>query len=142
MPLYGHELDREKTPLDAGLDMFVDLSMDFIGRAALEQQRTEGLKNKLIGLSCPGRRVPREGCSVVLDGENIGTVVSGTSSPTLGHGIATAYVRSELMDRLDALEKDADNLSVDIRGHLETAHITGLPFYKTQAPRTSVKEPH
>jgi len=84
LPLYGHELSPEITPLEAGLGFFVKLKKaDFIGREALVSQKEKGLSRKIVGLELMGRGVPREGYPVMSDGKQIGHLTSGAFSPTM-----------------------------------------------------------
>lgn len=125
LPLYGHELDEKTTPLDARLGWSVKLEKGyFIGRDALTKQKNEGLQKKLIGLKGESRAVPREGYDVVLDGEILGKVTSGTFSPTFNYPIALAYVNNKRDYKI------GDKLDVSIRGRNHSVEVTGLPFYR------------
>jgi glycine cleavage system T protein (aminomethyltransferase) len=91
--LYGNDIDDQTSPLAAGLGWTVKLGKpDFVGKAALERHKREGLSRKLVGLEAEGRRVPRHGMSVEAGGREIGTVTSGTFAPSLEKAIAMAYV--------------------------------------------------
>lgn len=126
MALYGHEIDEKTNPLEARLDFAVRLkNRDFHGAEALRAVKAAGPARLLIGLSCEGRRIPRQGSEVLLDDEVIGAVCSGTLSPTLEKNIATALVRSEAVDRLDE-----GRFEISIRGHRAPAHRCELPFYQ------------
>src|SRR5690606_28084275 len=102
MPLYGHELDEQTNPLEAGLKFAVNLDKGsestgpeiprFIGQDALEKVAAEGVSKKLIGLQLDGKRTPRQGAAVTRGDQNLGQVTSGCLSPTLGYPIAMAYV--------------------------------------------------
>jgi aminomethyltransferase len=117
LPLHGHELGPGITPLQAGLGWVVRWDKgDFRGRAALERERDAGVARRLRGLRCEGRRPPREGCAVRLDGREIGTVTSGNFSPALGCGIALAFLPPDIAD--------GTAVAVDVRGH-ELAAIVG-----------------
>lgn len=132
MALYGNEINREITPLEADLGFGMDLSKDFVGAEALRKQRDEGIPRRLVGLFIDGRRVPREGCAVLFDGAPIGHVTSGTFSPTLGRAIAMAMI-----ERRHAVE--SVELTIDVRGKPVPARVDGLPFYsrkrRKQAPK-------
>src|SRR5437870_5023457 len=93
MPLYGHELNEEIDPYQAGLSWAVKLDKgDFRGREALRQrQQNTGLR-KRVGLELAGKRIAREGATVLAAGREIGKVTSGTFAPTLHKTIAMAYV--------------------------------------------------
>ena len=131
MPLYGHEINREITPLEAGLDFGMDLEKDFVGADALRAQRDAGIPRRLVGLRVEGKRVPREGCALLHGGAPTGFVTSGTFSPTLDRPIAMGLVKSEHAREGVALE-------ADLRGRAVAATVEGLPFYsrkrKKQAP--------
>ncbi|MGD6754566.1 glycine cleavage system aminomethyltransferase GcvT [Streptomyces sp. BH105] len=134
MPLYGHELSTSLTPFDAGLGRVVKFEKtshgdDFVGHDALVAAAERAEANpprKLVGLIAEGRRVPRAGMSVVVDGQVIGEVTSGAPSPTLGKPIAMAYV-----DAAHA-EPGTAGVGVDIRGTHEPYEVVALPFYKRQ----------
>jgi len=131
MPLYGHEINREITPLEACLEFGMDLDKDFVGAAALRRQRDGGIPRRLVGLRIEGRRVPREGCTLLHGGAPAGFVTSGTFSPTLDRPIAMALVKAEHAREGVALE-------ADLRGRTVAATVEGLPFYsrkrKKKAP--------
>jgi len=125
MPLYGHELSLTIDPFSAGLGSFVKLDKgEFAGREALTRLAAAPLKRR-VGLVLEGKRAARQDCPVMLDGEPVGLVSSGTFSPTLQKPIAMA-----LIDRSIAWPPVQGSLSVDIRGTVATAEITRLPFYK------------
>jgi aminomethyltransferase len=123
MPLYGHELSEEIDPYRAGLSFAVNLNHDFIGRTALSRLKDDPNQPARVGLELAGKRVPREHYPVMHDGASVGSITSGTFSPTLEKPIAMAYVRRELA-------APGTQLSVDIRGKLEPATVVGLPFYR------------
>lgn len=132
MPLYGHELNAEITPFDAGLGRVVRFDKTtnngrFVGRDALLKAADDAAARpprKLIGLVAGGRRVPRAGYPVVTsDGSVIGEVTSGAPSPTLGKPIAMAYLAA---DHCEA----GTHVAVDIRGRAEDVEVVELPFYK------------
>ncbi len=132
MPLYGHEMNREITGLEAGLDFGIDLSKDFIGAAALRAQRDAGVPRRLVGLAVEGRRVPREGCRILTGDEDVGFVTSGTFSPTLDRPIAMALVRSEFV-------ADGAPLEADVRGKRVKVKVEGMPFYSRKRKKKPVK---
>ncbi len=93
-PLYGQDLDTAHTPIEALFDKFVDLSKDFIGKGALLEEKKIGLRESLISFKADSRRSPRHGFGIFLEGEGrrIGTVTSGSFSPSLQVGIGMGYV--------------------------------------------------
>lgn len=124
LPLYGHELGPEITPLEAGLGIFVDLKSDndYIGKKALLRQKEDQLKRKRVGIEMVDRGIPREGYEIHKDGENIGYITSGSFSPTLGKNLGMALIKTE--------EAQIGNtLSVMIRNKPCQAKIVKLPFY-------------
>jgi aminomethyltransferase len=122
MPLYGHEINREITPLEADLRFGIDLAKEFVGVAALRAQETKGVPRRLVGLDVQGKRVPREGCAVRSGAEDAGVVTSGTFSPTLDRPIAMALVKT-------ALAREGADLTVDLRGRDVAVRVEALPFY-------------
>lgn len=127
LPLYGHELSETITPLEAGLGMFVRLKQpgDFIGRGALERQKSEGLQRKLVGITLAGG-IARAGYPVVdAEGHTVGTVTSGTHSPTLKKAIALALVPP-------SQSAIGTSLNVEIRGKLVPAEVVATPFYRRE----------
>ncbi len=123
MPLYGHELSDAIDPLQAGLGWAVKFDKgDFIGRDALLKLKDKPRPQR-VGLELEGRKAAREGCPVLKDGRNIGTVTSGSFAPTLEKSIAMAYVAPEYT-------APGTTLTVDIRGTESAAKVVTLPFYK------------
>ena len=90
-PLWGQDLDETTTPLEADLGWVVDWDHDFVGKAALTDQRERGVDRRLIAFSCEGRQIPRHG-HALRSGRALGTVTSGNFSPTLRHGIGMGYL--------------------------------------------------
>lgn len=96
LPLYGQELDQDITPLEAGLGFFVKLNTDdFIGKAALVQQKEAGLTRKLVEFSMLGKGIPRSHYEVQKNGVAIGQVTSGMHSPTFKKSIGLALIKIE-----------------------------------------------
>jgi len=121
LPLHGHELGAGITPAQAGLDWVVAWDKgDFRGRDALEAERKRGVERLLRGLEVEGRQPPRAGYQVLLDGAVVGEVTSGNFSPTLGRGIALAFLPPDV-------EVGAE-VDVDVRSRSIPATVTKLPF--------------
>ncbi|MFC1732963.1 glycine cleavage system aminomethyltransferase GcvT [candidate division KSB1 bacterium] len=96
MCLYGNDITKDTNPLEAGLGWITKLEKgDFIGRDALVKIKEAGLKRKLVAFESTTRAVPRHGYELVLEGETIGEVTSGTFSPILEKGIGLGYVTTE-----------------------------------------------
>ena len=127
LPLHGHEIDQETSPIEAGLERFVRAEGDYIGAPVLRQQREEGTLRKLVGLSMPGRSAPRADYAILFQGETIGRITSGSYSPTLDTSIAMGYV----LVRHAAVGQVVD---IDIRGRTAPAKIVPLPFYSRTRP--------
>jgi len=126
MPLYGHELNEETDPFQAGLAWAVKMDKgDFIGREALVRRRQDTTLRQRIGLELDGKRIAREGAAVSRDGHEIGRVTSGTFTPTLNKAVAMAYVVPEYTAVGTVCE-------VDIRGKPAPARVVALPFYRRQ----------
>jgi aminomethyltransferase len=127
MPLYGHELSPEISPLDAGLDRFVAMDKPwpgFIGQSALQQLTGIAMpRRRLIGLKSLGRSVPRADYPVLVDARQVGWVTSGIFSPSLGQGIAMALVDSQMLPA-------EDQWRILIRGREEPFALCQLPFYR------------
>jgi aminomethyltransferase len=124
MPLYGHELNEQINPLQAGLAFAVNLEgRDFVGRAALLAAKQDQQQPVRVGLELAGRRAAREHYPVLAAGQPVGEVTSGTFSPTLQKPIAMAYVPP-------VHSAVGTELAVDIRGTAEPARVVKLPFYK------------
>jgi aminomethyltransferase len=118
-PLWGQDLDRSTTPLEAGMAWVVGWDHDFVGRAALDRQRQGGTGRELIGFAFDDRRVPRHGYPLRC-GESSGEVTSGNFSPTLGVGIGLGYVAPP--PRAETAPE------VEIRGEWYPANRASPPF--------------
>jgi aminomethyltransferase len=124
MCLYGHEIDETTTLLEANLGWICKLKKgDFIGRERLLKQKEEGVKRKLVGFEVTDRGIARDGQEVLVNGERVGRVTSGSPAPFLKKNIGMAYVPVEFANEGRALE-------IDVRGRLVAAQIVPLPFYK------------
>ncbi len=121
--LYGNDLDEQHTTLESGLGWVTKMNKgDFVGREALAAQRESGVARRLVGMRLEGRGFPRPGYDIVHEGEVVGTVTSGTVSPSLGSGIAMGYVPVELA-------KPGTRLQIDLRGRPVDALVQRPPFY-------------
>lgn len=118
-PLWGQDLDRETTPLEAGLEWVVGWDHDFVGKGALERQRDKGLGKRLVGFALDDRRVPRHGYPL-RSGSSSGTVSSGNFSPTLEVGIGMGFLSPD--------PGDGSTVEVEIRGEWVTANRVDPPF--------------
>jgi aminomethyltransferase len=127
--LYGNDITADTTPLQAGLGWIVKLNKgDFIGRDALLKERTEGITRRLVGLELIDRGVARAHYHILVDGEVVGEMTSGTVSPSLNKSIGLGYVRT-------ASAKVGTPLQVDIRGKPAQARVASTPFYPSQVQK-------
>jgi aminomethyltransferase len=122
MCLYGNELDSETTPLEAGIGFAVNLEkeQEFVGQEALRRETEEGLKKKLVAFKVEGRGIARHDYPVAVGGETVGSVTSGTLSPTLNEAIGLALVAPDVEDEFEVV----------IRNRPVAARTVPLPFYK------------
>ena len=124
MCLYGHEIDETTTLLEANLGWITKLNKGgFIGRERLQKQKEEGIKRKLVGFEVTERGIARDGQDVLIGGDRLGRVTSGSPAPFLKKNIGMAYVPVEFA-------KEGQPIEVDVRGKLVGAQIVPLPFYK------------
>jgi aminomethyltransferase len=123
LPLYGQEIDKDITPLEAGLGFFVKLNKeDFIGKEALANQKAEGLKRKVIGFEMVDRGIPRSHYEVFADGKKIGYVTTGSFSPTLKKNIGLALIEAEYA-------KEGTEIEISVRNKNPKAKVIKKPFY-------------
>lgn len=123
MPLYGHELSAQISPLEAGLGKFVALDKnDFNGKTALAQQKEQGLLRKLVGFVVTGKGIARAGYPVLSAGRYIGTVTTGSFAPTVGKNLGLALVEAGYAGVGQLLE-------IEIRNKPVAAEVIKKPFY-------------
>lgn len=123
LPLYGNELTKDISPLEAGLGFFVKLNKEnFIGKEALLKQKGEGLKRKLVGFEMLERGIPRHGYEVMVSDETIGFVTTGYLSPTLHKNIGLALLDVRYAEL-------GTEISVVIRNKRVKAKIVNKRFY-------------
>lgn len=124
MPLYGHEMDDDISPLETGLKFAVKMKKeDFIGKAAIEGRGEPKLQR--VGLKVTGRGIIREHQEVFSGERLIGHTTSGTHCPYLGYPIAMALVEAGSLEIGAAVE-------VEVRGRRVQAEVVALPFYKRE----------
>ena len=128
LPLYGHELDENTTPIEAGVGFFVALDKgDFIGRAVLAEQKANGVARKCVAFKMTDKSAPPRPhypiWSVGPDAKKIGEAASGTQSPSLGIGIGLGYVPTEFAQPETPIE-------IEIRGRRSPAVVVRKPIYK------------
>jgi aminomethyltransferase len=124
--LYGHEIDRTITPLEAGLGWIVKLEKGspFVGDRAVRAQKERGLTRKLVGFRLLGRGIPRQGYPVWLDGRQVDQVRSGAMSPSLSVPIGTTFLPV-------AAAKPGTKFQVECRGEHLPAEVVSRPFWKS-----------
>ncbi len=126
--LYGHELTEEVTPYQVGLGWVVKLATDFIGKGALEREKSAGLKTTVIGFEMVGRQIPRQGYPIFAGDREIGRVTSGTFSPSLGKGVGLALVEREF-------RSPGTDIEIEIRGKRHEAKTARPPLVSGSVKR-------
>ena len=126
--LSGQEFHRDRTPIEAGQDRFVDLDHEFVGSPVLAKQKAEGPALRLAGIEVrePGA-IPRHGTPVLKDGKPVAQLTSGGLSPTLQYGIAMAFLPKELA-------APGTELALSLRGREVPARVVALPFRSPPKP--------
>ena len=123
LPLYGNELSKDVSPLEAGIGFFVKLAKDhFIGKDALVKQKAEGLKRKTVGFEMKERSIPRHGYEVYAGEEKIGVVTTGYAAPTVKKNIGLALIDAKYGDL-------GSQLSIKIRNKMVPAEVISKKFY-------------
>ena len=123
-PLYGHEIDENLNPIEAGLGWVTKFEKPaFIGREPLLKIKNSGGERTIVGLKAIGRGIPRQGYALEKDRKTVGVVTSGTHSPSLKYGIAIAYISKELATI-------GNTVDVCIRDQKVPHEIVPTPFYK------------
>ncbi len=122
LPLYGHELGDDISPIEAGLGWVVSKTKSFVGSELINQVRAEGPRRKLHGIVMETKRIPNPGAQVGVNGKCAGEVSSGVYSPALDRGIGFAFV--------DAALKIGQPAEIELRGKLEPCTIASKRFLK------------
>jgi aminomethyltransferase len=129
--LYGNDIDDTTTPLEAGLSFIVKLEKgaSFTGQEALKRQKLEGLKRRLVGFRVAEERVvARPGMPVLVNGNQVDVVRSGTMTPTVNAAIGTTYLPA-------ADAKAGTRFEIDIRGRRVPAQVVTMPFVQTRTKK-------
>ncbi|MGN6395552.1 MAG: glycine cleavage system aminomethyltransferase GcvT [Mucilaginibacter sp.] len=122
--LYGNDIDDTTSPLEAGLGWVTKFSKEFNNSDALQQQKADGLKRKLVGFEMIDRGIPRHDYDIEdADGNKIGRVTSGTQSPSLQKAIGMGYVDN-------AYAKEGTEIYISIRDNKVKAQVVKPPFIK------------
>lgn len=128
MALYGNDIDDTTTVLEADLAWILKLNKpEFNGKAALERQKAEGVKRKLVAFEVLDRGIARHGHDCYAGGEKVGHVTSGTQGPFVKKSIGMAYLPT-------ALSAPGTPFEVDVRGKRLRAVVVPKPFYKRPRP--------
>jgi glycine cleavage system T protein (aminomethyltransferase) len=126
MALYGHEIDETTTLLEANLGWICKLGKgDFIGREALAKQKEAGITRRLVGFEVTERGIARDDQEVLVDGQRVGQVTSGSPAPFLKKNIGMGYLPVEF-------STVGQEIQIDVRGRLVSAQIVPTPFYKRE----------
>ena len=121
--LYGNDINKDTTPIEAGLKWAVDFHKDFIGKERILAQKENKPKKYLVGFKMIQRGVPRHGQDIFIDGEKAGVVTSGTYGPYVEKFLGLGYVPYDNRKRGTILE-------IDMRGRKKEAKIIRTPFYR------------
>lgn len=126
MSLYGHELADDISTFEANLGWITKMDKeDFVGRGALADLKTAGLKRKLVGFEMKEPGIARDDFDVYIDDKKVGVVTSGSPAPFLKKNIGLAFVPPEFA-------KTGQQIKIDVRGKKLSAEIVPTPFYKRQ----------
>ena len=135
LPLYGHEINEEIAPIEAGLSIFVKLDKeeDFIGKESLKALKESGKARKLVAFQLTGKGMIRGGYEVEIDDQVVGFVTTGLKSPTLDKFIGMALIEADKA-------KIGQEIGIRVRKKLVPAVIVKRPFYKKQYKKEEVKK--
>jgi aminomethyltransferase len=122
LPLYGHELTDDWTPVESGVAWAVSKTKEFVGSSIIAQRRADGSAKRVMGIRLPAKRLLQPGMEVSLDGAVVGQVLSGVISPVLDAGIGTVM--------LDRSVREGAEVTVNLRGKQEPATIANKRFYR------------
>ncbi len=122
LPLYGHELGDDMSPISAGLGWVISKTKEFIGSGPINEARNTGTPTKLQGVRLSSKRLTMPGMKVYVEGTEVGEVSSGVFSPLLDCGIAFAFINSSV--------KQGTACEVDVRGKMEPATVVNKRFFK------------
>ncbi|MCK4463727.1 MAG: glycine cleavage system aminomethyltransferase GcvT [Candidatus Omnitrophica bacterium] len=128
-PLYGQDINEDITPLEAGLERFVDFNKNFIGRDSLIEKKKRGITKMLVCFMTNTRRAPRHNYKIYDGDKEIGFVTSGSFSPTLSCGIGMGYVKSEYGKNGTKIILKENKIEIN-------ATVTDRPFYKKGSARS------
>jgi aminomethyltransferase len=121
--LYGNDIDETTTPLEAGLEGFVNFEKNFVGKDALLKQREQGVKRLKVAFRTSNRRAPRHDYEIYSGDERVGIVTSGVFSPMAGCGVGIGFVKPECAGLESGLDIRHERISM-------VAAVCSLPFYQ------------
>jgi aminomethyltransferase len=121
--LYGNDLTEDRNPIEGGLGWCCAEETAFIGSEAIAAARASGTAERLVPFTLTASGIPRQGNPVLADAGRVGTVTSGSHSPSLGLGIGMAYVGSNLAE-------PGTEIDIDVRGKRRPARIESKPLYR------------
>ncbi|NTV49425.1 MAG: glycine cleavage system aminomethyltransferase GcvT [Geobacteraceae bacterium] len=127
--LYGSDIDEETTPLEAGLEGFVNFDKSFVGKEALLRLKEQGVTRQKVAFEVAGRRSPRHHYEICSGEEAVGSVTSGVFSPMLGKGIGIGFIKPELASIGTPLTIRHERVSME-------ATVCELPFFKGGSVRS------
>ncbi|HET7574803.1 MAG TPA: glycine cleavage T C-terminal barrel domain-containing protein, partial [Solirubrobacterales bacterium] len=128
--LHGNDLTPERNPIEAGLGWCCKEATGFVGAEAVARARAEGTAERLVPFKIEGAGIPRQGNPVMLGDERVGTVSSGSFSPSLEIGVGMAYLRSDLAE-------PGTEVEIDVRGKRRAARIASRPLYASPSRKES-----
>jgi len=121
--LHGNDIDLTTNPYEAGLSRFISPRREnYVALTAMNRILDEGTRKMLVGFRLLGRGIPRKGHAITSEGKTIGSVTSGSYSPTLDMSIGLGYVPNEFAS-------SGTHFKIDIRGKLVEAQVADLPIY-------------
>jgi aminomethyltransferase len=126
--LHGNDLSPERNPIEAGLGWCCKEATGFVGAEPIARARTDGTAERLAPFRIEGPGIPRQGNPVLVAGERVGVVTSGSFSPSLEIGIGLAYVRGDLAE-------PGTEVEIDVRGKRRAARIASKPLYESSSSR-------
>jgi len=121
--LYGSDIDERTTPLEAGLEGFVNFDKQFVGKDALLKQKTQGIPRQKVAFQVSGRRSPRHHYEIFSGGQQVGSVTSGVFSPMIANGIGIGFVAAGTYPVGAPLTIQHERISME-------ATVCELPFFK------------
>ncbi len=122
--LYGNDIDETTSPIEAGLGWITKFTKNFINDESIKKQKEEGVSRKLVGFEMIDRGIPRHGYEIYsIDDDPIGSVTSGTMSPSMGIGIGMGYIKVGYTD-------PGTEVFIEIRNRKLKARVVKFPILK------------